>query len=167
MSDRGSGETINCMIADVQVGRIVNVALCLLLAGSAAQAQSLFPANKAHDVNPDVQLKITFSQQPTIGKSGKVHVYETANDRLVDALDMRVESATEWWPNLKFSSGHPQNLSRELPGRGFKRCPPRKLISMMKSARDRPGNNSEITGCDRHPVCHRRCTSAGMARFAA
>jgi hypothetical protein len=50
----------------------------------------LFPANKALYVNPDVQLKLTFAQPPAIGKAGQVRVYEAANDRLIDTLDLSI-----------------------------------------------------------------------------
>ncbi|MFT3742901.1 MAG: pectinesterase family protein [Pyrinomonadaceae bacterium] len=63
--------------------------LCFLAAGSAA-SQTLFPADKAKMVNPDVQLKLTFKDVPTIGKSGKVRVYDASNDKLVDTLDLSI-----------------------------------------------------------------------------
>jgi pectin methylesterase-like acyl-CoA thioesterase len=70
--------------------RILIAALWLFLAGSAALAQTLFPANEAKNVNPDVQLKLTFNQPPTIGKAGRVRVYAAADDRLVDTLDLSI-----------------------------------------------------------------------------
>src|SRR4051812_39465691 len=70
--------------------RVLIITVCLLLAGSAASAQTLFPLNQAREVNPDVQLKITFSQPPTLGKSGMVRVYDSANDRLVDPLALSI-----------------------------------------------------------------------------
>lgn len=73
-----------------KTSRLLNLALWFVLAGSTASAQSLFPANRAREVNPDVQLKLTFTQTPKIGKSGKVQVYEAANDRLVDTLDLSI-----------------------------------------------------------------------------
>jgi len=57
---------------------------------SAVTAQTLFPANKSRNVNPDVQLKLTLSQPPTIGKTGKVRVYDAADDRLIDQLDLSI-----------------------------------------------------------------------------
>jgi pectin methylesterase-like acyl-CoA thioesterase len=71
-------------------GRILSVAAFLVLLASSSAAQTLFPANKALGVNPDVQLKLTFSQTPVIGKSGKVRVYDASNDRLVDTLDLSI-----------------------------------------------------------------------------
>jgi pectinesterase len=69
---------------------ILSICLWLLLACFSAAAQTLFPANRARDINPDVQLKLTFSQPPMIGKSGQVRVYDVANDRLVDTLDLSI-----------------------------------------------------------------------------
>jgi pectin methylesterase-like acyl-CoA thioesterase len=70
--------------------RTLSVLLGILFAASSAAAQTLFPLNHARNVNPDVQLKITFNQPPTVGKSGQVRVYEVANDKLVDVLDMSI-----------------------------------------------------------------------------
>jgi hypothetical protein len=41
-------------------------------------------------VNPDVQLKLTFKETPVIGKSGKIRIYDVADNRLVDTLDMSI-----------------------------------------------------------------------------
>ncbi|HYW74872.1 MAG TPA: pectinesterase family protein [Pyrinomonadaceae bacterium] len=62
----------------------------LLIFGSAASAQTLFPAKDARDVNPDAQLKLTFSGPPRIGPTGRVRVFEATTDRLVDTLDLSV-----------------------------------------------------------------------------
>lgn len=70
--------------------KLIGVAALLALLASSAAAQILFPANKAEGVNPDVQLKLTFSQPPVIGTSGKVRVYDAANDRVVDTLDLSI-----------------------------------------------------------------------------
>jgi hypothetical protein len=71
----------------------------LLLTGSAlmslttvpsASAQTLFPADRATMVNPDVQLKLTFKGEPHIGTSGKIVIYDAADGRLIDTLDMSI-----------------------------------------------------------------------------
>jgi pectinesterase len=80
----------NVMTIEMNRQRILHLSLWFLLAGSAASAQTLFPANKGRAVNPDVQLKLTFNQPPAIGKSGKVRVFDAANDRLIDTLDLSV-----------------------------------------------------------------------------
>src|SRR5215472_2559288 len=69
---------------------VPSATLVCLLAIPCARAQTLFPANKAHDVNTDVQLKLTFNTPPAIGTAGKVRVYDAANDRLVDMLDLSI-----------------------------------------------------------------------------
>jgi hypothetical protein len=68
---------------------LCGAALLILLAPSAV-TQTFFPASKATDVNPDVQLKLTFNQPPVIGTSGQVRIYDAANDRLVDQLDLSI-----------------------------------------------------------------------------
>src|SRR5262249_17317646 len=57
-----------------------------------AQSASVahFPADKANGVNPDTHLVLTFSAVPTLGKSGQIRIYEAANDKLVDTLDLSV-----------------------------------------------------------------------------
>jgi pectinesterase len=70
--------------------QLFSATLFCLLAVGFADAQTLFPSNKARDINPDVQLKLTFNQPPTIGKSGKVRVFDAANDALVDQLDLSI-----------------------------------------------------------------------------
>jgi pectin methylesterase-like acyl-CoA thioesterase len=70
--------------------RILSAAALLVLLVSSATAQTLFPGNYAKGVNIDVQPKLTFSQPPVIGKSGKVRVYDVATDRLVDQLDLSI-----------------------------------------------------------------------------
>jgi pectin methylesterase-like acyl-CoA thioesterase len=57
---------------------------------SSAATQTLFPAGNTRDVNPDVQLKLTFNQPPVVGTSGKVRVYDATNDKLVDTLDLSI-----------------------------------------------------------------------------
>ena len=53
-------------------------------------APVLFPATQATMVNPDVQLKLTFNDTPHPGSSGKIRIYDAADDRLVDSLDMSI-----------------------------------------------------------------------------
>lgn len=55
-----------------------------------ANAPILFPSADATMVNPDVLLKLTFQNKPTIGTSGKIRIYDATDDRLVDTLDMSI-----------------------------------------------------------------------------
>jgi pectin methylesterase-like acyl-CoA thioesterase len=50
----------------------------------------LFPADRATMVNPDVQLKLTFNDTPRLGTSGKIRIYDAADNRLVDTLDTSI-----------------------------------------------------------------------------
>ena len=54
------------------------------------QLPSRFPADKAREVNPDTHLILTFSSKPTLGTSGQIRIYDAANDRLVDVLDLSI-----------------------------------------------------------------------------
>src|SRR5215204_6040479 len=60
--------------------------------GVSTTAPILFPSNQATMVNPDVQLKLTFKDAPRIGTSGRIRIYDAADDRLVDTLDMSIPS---------------------------------------------------------------------------
>jgi len=57
---------------------------------SRAASPELFPSVRATMVNPDVQLKLTFKGTPRPGTSGSIRIYDTADDRLVDKLDMSI-----------------------------------------------------------------------------
>ena len=55
-----------------------------------ASAPVLFPSAQATMVNPDVKLKLTFKDAPRVGTSGKIRIFDAADDRLVDTLDMSI-----------------------------------------------------------------------------
>ncbi len=55
-----------------------------------AQNFNLSPANNAQNVNPDTHLVITFPDQPNLGSSGQVRIYDAADDRLIDTLDLSI-----------------------------------------------------------------------------
>src|SRR5689334_4634857 len=84
---------------------IKRAGLALLLALSACQSSSppaaqsaeaakagvtLFPASGAPNVNPDTQLRLTFSAPPKIGTSGLIRIYDAADNSLVDQIDMSI-----------------------------------------------------------------------------
>ena len=50
----------------------------------------LFPADKAQNINPDTHLEITFDDTPELGTKGKIRIFDIADNRLVDSLDMSV-----------------------------------------------------------------------------
>ncbi len=49
---------------------------------------SLLPANHAKDVPPDTHLNLTFKTPPGYGTSGQVRIFDAADDRLVDTVDL-------------------------------------------------------------------------------
>jgi pectinesterase len=64
--------------------------LLIFLITSSSQAQSLFPANGAAKVNPDVKLKLTFKSAPKVGTTGFVRIIDAATGNVVDSLDMSI-----------------------------------------------------------------------------
>ncbi len=54
------------------------------------QSPVYFPANGATGVNPDTHLVITFPSAPALGSAGKIRIYDAADDRLVDTLDLSI-----------------------------------------------------------------------------
>ena len=50
----------------------------------------LYPANGEKNVNPDVQLSLTFPVNPVLGDSGKIRIYDASNNSLVDSLDLSI-----------------------------------------------------------------------------
>ena len=54
------------------------------------QPSLCFPADKAKGINPDTHLVLTFPSEPTLGNSGQIRIYDAADDRLVDLLDLSI-----------------------------------------------------------------------------
>ncbi len=91
-------------------------------------AVTRFPADKATGVNPDTHLVLTFASPPTLGKSGQVRIYDAADHRLVDTLDLSIPAGpapggpraparthspheVEQRPGSAFAPGHPTNAN--------------------------------------------------------
>ena len=66
-------------------GVLVTIAFPMAQAGT-----TRFPANAASGVSPDTHLVLTFPSAPTIGKSGQIRIYDAADNRLVDTLDLSI-----------------------------------------------------------------------------
>jgi pectin methylesterase-like acyl-CoA thioesterase len=75
-------------------GGNVTSAAARLLVVSPMTAASFGPAAGATNVNPDAQLKITFDQTPKVGTSGKVRIFNAADNSLVDTVDLGVDTNT-------------------------------------------------------------------------
>ena len=78
------------------IGMIGVAGLLLIHAATAAQRASAsvsrFPADKSMGVNPDTHLVLTFQSAPTLGKSGQIRIYDAADNKLVDTLDVSIPS---------------------------------------------------------------------------
>jgi len=97
----------------------------LLWFAAAASAQSMYPSNKATNINPDTHLHLTFPAAPVIGKSGQIRVYDAADNRLVDMLDMSIPPgptagvtgpAAPYTPTPYDYSGPHQSNATSTPG---------------------------------------------------
>jgi len=65
----------------------------LLLAVSRPDAQSgiaRFPSDGGQNISPDTHLILTFPAPPTLGTSGQIRIYDAADNRLVDTLDLSI-----------------------------------------------------------------------------
>jgi pectinesterase len=59
----------------------------------ASAAPRLFPANGAGNVNPDTHLVLTFATPPKPGASGKIQIFDAADNSLVDTLDLSIPAS--------------------------------------------------------------------------
>ena len=64
--------------------------ICAQTSSTVSNTVVYFPADKARDVNPDTHLIITFPSTPILGTTGRVRIYDMADNRLVDLLDMSI-----------------------------------------------------------------------------
>src|ERR1035441_8372623 len=66
------------------------ITICSQTTSVAANTVVFFPADKTRNINPDTHLIITFSSAPILGTTGKIRIYDMADNRLVDQLDMSI-----------------------------------------------------------------------------
>jgi pectin methylesterase-like acyl-CoA thioesterase len=57
--------------------------------------KNLFPAANAKNVCPDTPLRVAFTTPPTLGSSGKIKVFDAADNKLVEAIDVGSRTATK------------------------------------------------------------------------
>ncbi|HVW22844.1 MAG TPA: pectinesterase family protein [Opitutaceae bacterium] len=67
----------------------------LAFAPLAAAPVARLPADRAGGVDPDTHLVLTFSSPPALGKSGLIRIYDAADHRLVDTLDLSVPAGPD------------------------------------------------------------------------
>lgn len=73
----------------LQVVWIASTAVSCATADDAKEAV-YSPADKSVKVNPDTHLKLIFQDPPSLGESGQIRIYNAADDRLVDVLDLSI-----------------------------------------------------------------------------
>ncbi|GGY00110.1 carbohydrate esterase [Massilia dura] len=66
------------------------LAAAAALASLPALAVELLPRAGATGVNPDTPLRLVFDTSPTVGTRGRIRIYDAADDRLVDTLDLSI-----------------------------------------------------------------------------
>jgi len=89
-----------------------------------------FPADKATNVNPDTHLKLTFPGVPVLGKSGAIRVYDAANNRLIDLLDLSIPAGP--------------TASTPSPGATYSPVPYEYVTGHFTNANTRPGTPSGV-----------------------
>ncbi|MDQ4120944.1 MAG: pectinesterase family protein [Acidobacteriota bacterium] len=75
-------------------GGNVTSALAQLLVVSAMQATSITPLSGAAEINIDAPFSITFDQTPKVGNSGRIRIFNAADNSLVDTVDLGVDTNT-------------------------------------------------------------------------
>ncbi|HEV7690733.1 MAG TPA: pectinesterase family protein [Hyphomonadaceae bacterium] len=71
---------------------------------------TLFPASGAANVNPDTHLVLSFASPPTVDETGKIRIYDAADNSLADELDLAIPTS----PNPS-GRGAAQTAGQELP----------------------------------------------------
>lgn len=70
---------------------LIIILLFISLGISANEPEIIFsPDKNGYQVNPDTHLELTFGQEPGIGTTGQIRVYDASNDQLVDLLDLSI-----------------------------------------------------------------------------
>jgi len=72
-----------------------------------AKLPILFPAAEATHVNPDTHLELTFKTTPILGLSGQIRIYDAADDRLVDLLDLSIPAGPTTGDTTKWATYTP------------------------------------------------------------
>ena len=80
----------NCLLAGLAVAPALALAASAHAQTTRSAAVTCFPKNGAKGVNPDTHLVLTFSSAPAIGKTGWIRVFDAADHRLVDSIDMSI-----------------------------------------------------------------------------
>jgi pectin methylesterase-like acyl-CoA thioesterase len=66
-----------------------------------------FPANGADNVPPDAPLRLTFTAAPTVAATGKIQILDTADQRVIDTIDLAAPNATQAIGGIANFNYHP------------------------------------------------------------
>ena len=66
---------------------VLSLTTCVFFSNGTPQ---LYPTSGSESVNPDLHLKLTFSETPVVGTRGSVRIFDASDDRLVDELDLSI-----------------------------------------------------------------------------
>ena len=69
---------------------LIDISLEGLQSAATSQAIVRFPSDNAGNVNPDAHLTLVFPSAPVLGNSGQIRIYDAADNRLVDTLDLSI-----------------------------------------------------------------------------
>ncbi len=75
-----------CVLVAIYLSMNIDPSSAMLTMGS----PKLYPENGATLVNADVKLRLTFSEPPKIGTSGKIRIIEAETGKIVDQLDLSI-----------------------------------------------------------------------------
>ncbi len=81
----------------IRLSCVVSALVLLSTLHGLAQATEVecFPANNATGVNPDTHLVLTFFSVPTFGRSGQIRIFDSADHRLIDTLDLSIPAGPD------------------------------------------------------------------------
>jgi hypothetical protein len=88
-----------------RIAATLSLMAALALPVSAASITQ-FPRPQATGVNPDTHLVLPFDAPPVVGKAGNIRIYDAADDRLVDTLDLSIPAG----PTVRSEGPYPPYL---------------------------------------------------------
>ena len=112
------------------------IAIAFAAVANGAIAVELLPRAGAAGVNPDTPLRLVFAAPPVPGTRGQVRIYDAADDRLVDTLDLSIPAG----PTTRRTAPRAPYLAHAYPYGGTRRT----------NADTRPG--TPTPGVDPAPV---------------
>jgi hypothetical protein len=93
------------------------LAVLAFCTSASATPVALVPVNGAANVNPDTHLVLHFAGPPTVGHAGRIRIYDAADDKLVDELDMSIPAG----PTERAAGPYPPYLATPYDYEGPRR----------------------------------------------